>query len=608
MADPKAPPKAFTLKTAKLEELSKDESLKARSEGLFYVAGKERHTFRSEIEAMAQGEAQTLSNEAKVLSRHFGVYKQQVRLPRGLKDGDFIFMVRVKIPVGGELSSRAWAAVDGATQGYADGTLRLTSRQGIQFHHVPGRKLGALVRCLNRGYREGATLGACGDVNRNVMCCPVDGLDREADHGSHALAQAIAQELAPRSSAYFQIFLTDEEGQTRLPMNSDEPLYGPTYLPRKFKIALGAPRENCVDLLTNDIGFTPVTNGTKEDLFDLYTGGGLGITHNMPQTKQLLGLHLGRIPRARIVDAARAIAILQKENGERKDRRQARWKYTLRRLGREAVLRELHDRFDIRIQPGDPQPLGPLSLHLGWHAQRGDGLFYRGISVENGRLRDTDRVQARSAVRRAVAEFDLGVRITGQQDVLLCNVPEKHRAAVERILADHGVAPAEAISIVRRSAMACPAKPTCGLAMTEAERILPSYIDALEEAGLGDVDVHIRMAGCPNGCPRPGSAELGIFGYGKNDHVIQVGGSRAGTRIGKVLYSRVPEEKMVEVLIEIFRAVKAHAGARAAGDFLDETPVEQLRAWIGWNDQTPSDVPTAGYHSPLTPPRPESNP
>jgi sulfite reductase (ferredoxin) len=515
MADPKSPPRAFTLKTAKIEELSKVESLKAGSEGLFYVAGKERHTFRSEIDAMARGEAETLSNEAKELSKHFGVYKQQLRGERGRKDGDLIFMVRLKNPGGGEVTSRAWRAVDEAADAYADGTLRLTSRQGVQFHHVPSPKLGALIRHLNRGYREGATLGACGDVNRNVMCCPVDGLDREESHGTHALAHAIAQELAPRSSAYFQIFLTDEEGKTRLPMNSDEPIYGPNYLPRKFKIALGSPRENCIDLLTNDIGLAPVTNGAKEQPFDLYTGGGLGITHNIPRTKQLLALYLGRIPRARVVDAARAIAIIQKENGERKDRRQARWKYTLRRLGREAVLQELRDRFDLRVEAADPQPLAPLSLHLGWHAQQAEGLFYRGISIENGRLRDTDRVQARSAVRRAVEAFDLGVRITGQQDILLCNVAEKHREAVDRMLADHGVRPAEAVSVIRRSAMACPAKPTCGLAMTEAERILPRYIDALEQAGLGDVDVHIRMAGCPNGCPRPGSAELGIFGYGK---------------------------------------------------------------------------------------------
>jgi sulfite reductase (ferredoxin) len=584
MPDATPPPQAFTLKTATLEQLSKAESLKARSEGLFYVAGKERHTFRSEIEAMGRGESETLSNEAKELSKHFGIYKQQARGERGRKNGDLIFMVRIKNPGGGELSSRAWKAVDEGAEAYADGTLRLTTRQGVQFHHVAGRKLGAFIRHLNRGYREGATLGACGDVNRNVMCCPVDGLDREASHGAHALAHAIAEELAPRSSAYFQIFLTDEEGQTEIPLNSDEPLYGPNYLPRKFKIAIGPPGENCVDLLTNDIGLVPVLDAREGKWYDLYTGGGLGITHNMPRTRQLLALFMGRIPGDRVVETAKAIALLQKENGERKDRRQARWKYTLRRLGPEAVLRELRERFGIRVEPCEPQPLRPLSLHLGWHAQRSPGLLYRGISVENGRLRDTDGAWTRSAVRRVVEEFDLGVRITPQQDLLLCNVPEKRRQAVDRILADHGVRDAEALSVVRRSAMACPAKPTCGLAMTEAERALPGYIDALERAGLGDVDLHIRMSGCPNGCSRPGSAELGIFGYGKNDYVIQVGGSRAGTRIGKVLYPRVPEEKMITVLTGIFRAVKEHAGARSAGDFLAQTSPKQLRAWVAWND------------------------
>jgi sulfite reductase (ferredoxin) len=276
---------------------------------------------------------------------------------------------------------------------------------------------------------------------------------------------------------------------------------------------------------------------------------------------------------------ARAIAIIQKEHGERRDRRLARWKYTIRRLGVAAVKAELKTRFQLEIEEPEPQALAPMQLHLGWHEQRGGGHWY-GISVENGRIGP----DLRRALREAVSSLALGVRFTPQQDVLLCNV--KERAALEGILAAHGVTRPEAVSRVRRNAMACPAKPTCGLAMTEAERILPSYLDAIEAAGYGDVDAVIRMTGCPNNCARPPTAEIGIYGYGKNDHVILVGGSRESARLAHVLYERLPEEKMIAALVGLFRAIREHGGGEpTVGEFLHRTPVETLRGWIGLDDE-----------------------
>ena len=584
MPDVKPAPPVRSLETATVDQLSKNEHLKVESEGLFWVAGPEKHTFRSEIDAMARGEAETIGNEAKELSKFFGIYKQQERSAGGKRDGDHIFMVRLKNPGGGDLSATQWRAIDDVADRFCDGTLRFTSRQGIQLHYVRGKSLGHLVRHLNRGYRPQATLGACGDVNRNVMCCPVDGLDRDLSFGAHELAHAIAEELAPRSSAYFQIFQTDDEGKTLVPLNSDEPIYGKHYLPRKFKIGIAPAGDNCVDILTNDVALVPIVNGGRGASYDLWSGGGLGFTHNVAGTTAHLALHLGRIGRDQVVDACRAIVTLQKEKGERKDRRMARWKYTIRRLGRENVIAELRDRFGIRLEETAPQPLGPLSLHLEWRPQVGDGLFYRGISVENGRLRDTPEVRTRAAVRRLVDELGLTVRITPQQDLLLCNVPEKRRGDVDRLLAEHGVPVPGSVPSARRLSMACPAKPTCGLAMTEAERVLPSYLDTAEAAGLGEVDVVIRMTGCPNGCARPSTAEIGIVGYGKNDHMIQVGGSRQGTRIGRILYPRVPEEDIRAVLVGLLRAIREHANGRPAGDFLHETPDGQLRTWVGWSE------------------------
>jgi sulfite reductase beta subunit-like hemoprotein len=216
-----------------------------------------------------------------------------------------------------------------------------------------------------------------------------------------------------------------------------------------------------------------------------------------------------------------------------------------------------------------------LRLHLGWHDQLGGKSWY-GISVENGRMAPP----LRRAVRKAVTQLGLRVRLTAQQDVLLCDVAD--RAALERILDAGGVARPESLSLVRRNAIACPAKPTCGLAMTEAERILPEWIDGIEAAGLGGVDVMIRMTGCPNNCARPSTAEIGIFGYGKNDHVVLVGGSREGTRIAQELYPRVPGERMVEVLVGLLRAIRErNPQGLPAGELLQRTPPAQLREWVG---------------------------
>jgi sulfite reductase (ferredoxin) len=579
MARESADDAPVTLKSGDLSRMSANERIKVESKGLFYVAERAgSHSFRDEIEALGRGEP-TISSNAKELSKFFGIYKQQGRGARGKKTDDYFFMLRIKLPSGGRLTASQWEALDDAAEQFADGTLRITSRQGLQYHHVYGPALAPLVRHLNRHYRGEATLSACGDVNRNVMTSPIDDLDPRHDSGAMELSEAIAAELAPRSSGYFQAFLCDDEGKLGAPLNAAEPIYGEQYLPRKFKIGIAHPDDNSIDVLTQDVGLVPVTLGGRCDgsSFDLYSGGGLGMTHNNPRTAALLGLYLGRIRRDQVVDAARSIAIIQKENGDRRDRRQARWKYTIRRLGLEAVKAELRARFGIELEDADPVALPPMRLHLGWNAQR-DGRSWYGLSVENGRLKDG----ARKAVREAVVRLGLTLKLTPQQDLLLCDVAE--RGALDEILRAHGVADLESISQLRRNAMACPAKPTCGLAMTDAENILPHYIDAIDAAGLGDVDAVIRMTGCPNGCARPPTAEVGIYGYGKNDYVILVGGSREGTRLAHVLYARLSEERMEETLVGLFRVIRERGAGLPAGEFLHRADPAELRSWIGVAD------------------------
>jgi sulfite reductase (ferredoxin) len=586
MATDSPPAKPATLLDSDLSEMSKNETLKVESQGLFWVAGKQKHSFRSEIEDLTAGRAPTLSNEGKEISKHFGIYKQQERI-EGRKSHNYIFMVRLRVPSGGEFSAQQWAAICEASDRYADGSLRLTTRQGIQFHYIPAPSLGPLIRWLNRTYPstgyQMSTLAACGDVNRNTMCCVVDDLIPEMPLASRELAYGIAMDLAPRSSGYWQAFLTDEEGKTETPLLVDEPIYGVQYLPRKFKVAIAHPLDNSVDVLTNDVGFVPVVNGAVAEQYDFYAGGGLGTTHGQAETKALLALYLGRVPRAQVVDATRAIAILQKEHGDRGDRRMARWKYTIRRLGVERVKRELRERFKLELKDAAPQPLGPNRFWHGWYREAGEGKWFLGIPVESGRVKDTETCRLRSAVGAIAREIhEVAIRITGNQDLILAHVPEAKRARVDELLAEHGVAAAEKMSRFRRQAFGCPALPTCGLAMTHAERAIPGLADAVEAAGLGDVDVVVRMAGCPNHCSRPPSAEIGITGFGKNAHLIAVGGSREGTRIAHVLYPKISSEQMVPVLIGLLRAIKTeNPEGLPAGEFLHRTPPEQLRALVG---------------------------
>jgi sulfite reductase (ferredoxin) len=571
---PVDPQPVASLHSATLAEMSDNERIKLESKGLFFVAdGKSTHTFLDEVRKLDSGEEQTLSGTAKELSKFFGIYKQQGRGERGRKTHDYFFMVRIKNPGGGRLTPQQWVALDDAADRFADGTLRLTSRQAIQYHRVYGPKLAPLMRHLNRHYRDGASVSACGDVNRNVMASPIDELDPACAPGGLSLAHAIAAELTPQSSSYFQIFVSDDAGRNQAPVNVDEPIYGAQYLPRKFKIGIAHPNDGGPDVRTHDVGLVPVDASGEH--WDFYTGGGLGMTHNNPRTAPLLAEHLGRIARAQVVAACRAIVILQKEHGERGDRKQARWKYTLRRLGVPAVKRELRERFGIVLEDAPPVRIADMQLHLGWHAQRG-GRGYYGVSVENGRLKGAQR----AAVREAVERLGCSVVLTPQQDLILCDAPDA--ASVERILDAHGAR--RPVSRVRANAMACPAKPTCGLAMTDAENILPHYVDSIEAAGLGDVDVVIRMTGCPNNCARPPSAEIGIFGYGKNDHVILVGGARNGDRLAHTLYARIAGAQMVPALVGLLRAIREHGAGQPAGDFLHRTDPAQLRAWVGVAD------------------------
>ena len=272
----------------------------------------------------------------------------------------------------------------------------------------------------------------------------------------------------------------------------------------------------------------------------------MGATHNQPDTMPLLALYLGVVQREQVLETVRAIATMQREHGERRNRRAARWKYTIRRLGVDAVKATLRERFGIALADADPRPLPPVRDHLGWHREAGDGDFSTPESIfRTDECATTLRFDIAARFGASSTEVEgIGVRITPNQHLILTHVPAARREWIERTLAEHGVPFDGAVPPIRRLAMACPAKPTCGLAMTHAERVLPRYLAELEREGLGNVDVMIRMAGCPNSCSRPPTAEIGIIGYGKNDYVLMVGGARDGSRLARVLYPRLSEHEL----------------------------------------------------------------
>jgi sulfite reductase (ferredoxin) len=588
-APEESPEQATTLLSASVEEMSSVERTKVASAGFWYVGGPGGHTFRAEVDELERGERDTLSGGAADLSKHFGIYRQRERLD-GRKSGAHIFMVRLKCPAGGEISPAQWLALHEGAARYADGTLRLTTRQAIQLHHVTGKTLRPLIAHLNAEYRDRGyhmtTLGGCGDVNRNTMCSPIDDLDPELPLRSRAIAHRIASELAPKAGAdaYAEIFFARPNGDGYEPVAPEEPVYGRHYLPRKFKVGIAHPHDGSIDILTQDVGLLPVIESGRVAGYDLYVGGGLGMTHNQPQTKQLLGLYLGRIPADQCVAAVRAVALVQRDHGERKDRRQARLKYTIRRLGQDVFARLLVEQHGIDLRSSAPAPLPPNRFFHGYSREHGDDRWMLGIPVASGRLQDDPNGggSLRSAVREIVTSFDLGMRLTPNQDVLLCHIPGAVRERIDEILHRHGVPLLRADTLTGRQALACPAKPTCGLAMTDAEHALPGLVRAIEDAGLGSLDVVIRISGCPNSCSRPPTAEIGIIGYGKNDHIVQVGGARDGSRIGRVLYERVPGVDLCDVVVAILRAVREHADGQAPGDMLHSVPLDQLRGWVGY--------------------------
>jgi len=550
--------------------LSGVEKVKEESRGL-----------RGDLAAQLREETSHFSEAGAQLLKFHGTYQQEDRDRRRAQRGTTAepahqFMVRCKLP-GGVLTGAQYLAIDELADRCGNGTLRVTTRQGNQFHGVLKGDLKRTIRAVNDVLVT--TLGACGDVVRNVIACPAPlagGLREEV----LGVARRLSDHLLPRTRAYHEIWLDGERvaGGDGEP----EPIYGTRYLPRKFKVAFAFPDDNCCDVHSNDLGFLVVSDGDRLAGFNVLVGGGMGRTHGKTDTYPRLADTLGFVTSEEAVEVGEAVVKVQRDHGNRTDRRHARLKYLLDARGVDWFRDQVERQLGRPLAPAAPVEVSGIEDHLGWHEQA-DGRSFLGVFVENGRIADAPDRRLRSALRLVVATVGGGVRFTPQQNLLLTDIPARDVKRVERILSDHGVARDGSLTPVRRWSMACPALPTCGLAVAEAERALPEVIADLErelaQLGLGDVALTVRMTGCPNGCARPYTADLAFVGRSLNKYGVFVGGSMLGTRLGTLYADLVPRDRLVAAVRPLFERYRdERLDNERFGDFVHRVGVQAVRA------------------------------
>jgi sulfite reductase (ferredoxin) len=524
---------------------------------------------RGTIGQTLAGDADHFANGDEQLLKFHGLYQGYDRdsateLKQKGQGKAHQFMVRAKIPAG-QLTAAQYLALDDLADRHGGGALRVTTRQGIQYHGLIKGDLKPAIAAINAAMLT--TLAACGDVVRNVTATPAPIAD--AVHRTlQAEAKRLSDALAPKTRAYHEIWI---DGEAKAEDESD-PLYGEAYLPRKFKIGLAAPEDNSIDVLTNDLALIALFAGERLIGYNVAIGGGLGMTHNKPKTYPRLATPVVFVPPADLLDVTRAVIEVQRDNGDRADRKHARLKYLVDERGLPWFKTQLEARMGKALEPPRVMPRFRVLDHMGWHAQ-GDGKFYLGLPIANGRIKDTETTKLRTALRTIFATVP-GARpiLMATQDILIADLAIDDRETVDTILKDHGVALPLDITPVARWAMACPALPTCGLALNEAERIRVPLIDEIEQAlarhGLKHERLSVRITGCPNGCARPYAGDIGLVGRTPDSYAIYLGGDFEGTRLNRLVFERVKLGDIATTLEPIFAhfADTRHPG-ESFGDF-----------------------------------------
>lgn len=518
------------------------------------------------------------SKSAIAVLKFHGVYQQDDRdIRKERREREYSCMVRVGVP-GGVLTRPQYLELDRLADHIGDGTLRITTRQGIQYHYVGKKDLWTLIHSINESGL--GTFAACGDVVRAVTSCSAPIVD-DARQDIYPYVRMLAKELKPKTQAYLELWVDGEKAASVEAVETEEPLYGNRYLPRKFKVGFAYPGENTSDIYANDVGIVPhFENGILHG-FTILAGGGMGqsngIKGSFPRTSDPICF----VEPDELLDVVKAIVTIHRDFGNRENRKLARLKYVIAEWGVPRFREELQSRMGKTL--GDPKPLSwhRSDDYLGWHHQVGD-LWFLGVRVVSGRIKDDGQVRVRSAIREVLQRVPCGVRFTVQQNLYLCDIPSSRRMEVESILSKHGVRMAEDLPPILRHSMACPALPTCGLAITESERILPDVAaaiqDELTQLGLGEEAVHVRTTGCPNGCARPYTAEIGIVGQSVELYSLYLGGSPLSTRLATLYTHNVKMAQIGETLRPLFASFREERqDGEAFGDYCHRVGLETLR-------------------------------
>lgn len=478
------------------------------------------------------------------------------------------FMLRVRA-AGGIVTSNQWLMMDNVAQKYANGTIRLTTRQSFQLHGVIKWNMKKTIQEVNASMLS--TLAACGDVNRNVMCNPNP---YQSDvHGEvYEWANRISNHLDPRTRAYHEIWLDGEKVLDSRDGEEQEPIYGPVYLPRKFKIGIAIPPSNDVDVYSQDLGFIAIVEDGKLRGFNVSVGGGMGMSHGDVKTYPQVGQVIGFIKPEQAVDLAEKTVMIQRDYGDRSVRKHARFKYTIDDRGIEWFINELQTRLGWNLEPARSFHFESNGDRYGW-VKGSNGKWHFTLFIQNGRVKDDGDYRLMTGLRE-IAKIHTGdFRLTSNQNLIIGNVSAQKKKKIEELIKDHGITDGLHYSALRRNSMACVAFPTCGLAMAESERYLPTLIDKveaiLEGVGLREQEITIRMTGCPNGCARPMLAELAFIGKAAGKYNMYLGGGFAGNRLNKLYKENIGESEILDSLQTIIpHYAKERQGEEHFGDFV----------------------------------------
>ena len=548
----------------KEKKLSANEKIKVESDFL-------RGTI---IDSLADNSTGSIPASDAQLTKVPGTYLQDDRdkrasLLKEKKEKAFSFMIRIRVP-GGVCTPKQWLGIDELSDKFADGTLKLTTRQAFQLHGILKSNLKQTMKEINDTLLD--TLAACGDVNRNVMS-PANPFESELHSQALEVAQNIHDHLTPRTSSYAEIWLDGEK--TSIGEQEVEPIYGKTYLPRKFKIAVALPPRNDVDVFSNCLGFVGIPDGKKISGYNVLVGGGLGITHGKTATFPRLADVIGFCNPDQVVQVAEEVVKIQRDYGDRTDRRHARLKYTIQDRGVDWFLNELNSRLGWNLSPARDSVFESTEDRYGW-SQDQDGKWSFGMFVEGGRLRN----KSREALRKIASTVDCQFRLTANQNLVIARVDDLGKSSVEQILVEIGEGDPRKHSSMRLNSIACTALPTCSLALAESERYLPTLIDELDEIldrlGLREESIAIRSTGCPNGCGRPYLGEIGLVGKSPGKYNLYLGAGFDGMRLNKLYKQAITHEEIISCLEPILENYSVHREPKEKfGDFCIRTGLVQ---------------------------------